>query len=87
VKSSSWLMVPPCERCIKIEEECQWKVQGPGCKRCAQRKVGCSVVGLKRKGLEMRAERRVMEDADEGLIALLELSDGIIEQVEAMAKE
>jgi hypothetical protein len=28
-----------------------------------------------------------MEDVDEGLIALLELSDGIMEQVEAMAKE
>jgi hypothetical protein len=80
-------MIPPCDRCVKVEEECQWKAWGLGCKRCAQWKVGCSVVGLKRKGSEKRAERRVTEDADEGPIALLELSDGVIEQVEAMVKE
>jgi UTP:GlnB (protein PII) uridylyltransferase len=45
------------------------------------------VVRLKRKGSEKRAEQRVMEDADKGLIALLELSDRVMEQVEAMAKE
>jgi hypothetical protein len=44
-------------------------------------------VGLKRKGSEKRAERRVTKDADEGPIALLELSDGVIKQVEVMAKE
>jgi hypothetical protein len=80
-------MVLPCERCIKAEEECRWKAWGLGCKRCAQWKVGCSVVGLKRKGSEKRAEQRVMEDVDEGPIALLELPDRVIEQVEAMAKE
>jgi hypothetical protein len=42
---------------------------------------------LKRKGSEKRAEQRVTEEVDEGLIAPLELSDGVIEQVEAMAKE
>jgi hypothetical protein len=44
-------------------------------------------VGLKRKGSEKRVEQRVMEDADEGPIAPLKLSDRIIEQVEAMAKK
>jgi hypothetical protein len=36
VKSSSRLMVPPCEQCIKVEEECRQKAWGLGCKRCAQ---------------------------------------------------
>jgi hypothetical protein len=44
-------------------------------------------VGLKRKGSEKRVEQRAMEDVDEGLIAPLELSNGVMEQVEAMAKE
>jgi hypothetical protein len=70
-----------------VEKECQQKVRGPGCKRCVQQKVGCSVVGLKRKGSEKRVEQRVMEDVVEGLIAPLELSDRVMEQVEAMAKE
>jgi hypothetical protein len=51
-------------------------VWGPVCERCAQWKVGCSMVGLKRKGLEKRAEQRIIEDVDEEPIALLELSDG-----------
>jgi hypothetical protein len=44
-------------------------------------------VGLKRKGSEKRVEWRAMEEVDEELIALLELSDGVMEQVEAMAKD
>jgi hypothetical protein len=78
-------MVSLCEWCIKVEEECRQKVWELECERCAQRKVGCSVVGLKRKGLEKRAEQRVTED--EKLIAPLELSDRVIEQVKAMVKE
>jgi hypothetical protein len=80
-------MVLPCKQCIKVEEEGRQKVRGPGCERCTQRKVGCSVVGLKRKGSEKRAERRVTEDVDKGPIAPLELSDRVMEQVEVMAKE
>jgi hypothetical protein len=44
-------------------------------------------VGLKRKGLKKRVKRRVMEDVDKGLIAPLELSDRVMEQVEVMVKE
>jgi hypothetical protein len=44
-------------------------------------------VGLKRKGSEKRAERRITEDVDEGPIVLLKLSDGVMEQVEVTAKE
>jgi hypothetical protein len=63
-------------------------VWGLGCERCAQWKVGCSAVGLKRKDAERKVEQRVaMEDMEEGLVAPLKLSDGVMEQVEAMAKE
>jgi hypothetical protein len=46
----------PCEQCIKAEEECWWKAHGPGCECCAQWKVGCSAVGLKRKAGEKKTE-------------------------------
>jgi hypothetical protein len=44
-------------------------------------------VGLKRKGSEKRVEQRVTGDADKGPITPLELSDRVMEQVEAMVKE
>ena len=46
----------PCEWCMKAEAECLKKATGPGCKRCAERKAGCSLVGLQRK-TEKKAER------------------------------
>jgi hypothetical protein len=63
-------------------------VQGPGCERCAQWKVGCSMVGLKRKDTEKKTERKtMMEEVEDGSVAPLELSNGVMEQVEGMAKE
>jgi hypothetical protein len=46
-------------------------------------------VELKRKTLEKKEGKRRMlsEGLQEGSVALLELSDGVMEQVEAMAKE
>jgi hypothetical protein len=46
-------------------------------------------VGLKRKLSEKKEgkKRMMSEGLDEGLVAPLELSDGVMEQVEAMAKE
>jgi hypothetical protein len=44
-------------------------------------------VGSKRKGAEKKAERKVTEDVEEGSIAPLQLLDGVMEQVEVMAKE
>ena len=41
---------------MKAEAECLKKATGPGCKRCAERKAGCSLVGLRRK-TEKKAER------------------------------
>ena len=41
---------------MKAEAECLKKATGPGCKRCAERKAGCSLVGLQRK-TEKKAER------------------------------
>ena len=36
--------------------DCLKKATGPGCKQCAERKAGCSLVGLRRK-TEKKAER------------------------------
>jgi hypothetical protein len=85
----NWRITPPCERCAQADEPCLWKVRGPGCLRCRQQKVGCSLVGLKRKILEKKeGKKRLMsEGLEEGSAAPLELSDGVMEQVEAMAKE
>jgi hypothetical protein len=46
-------------------------------------------VGLKRKMSEKKEGKRRMlsEELEEGSVALLKLSDGVMEQVEAMAKE
>ena len=41
---------------MKAEAECLKKATGPGCKRCTERKAGCSLVGLRRK-TEKKAER------------------------------
>jgi hypothetical protein len=80
--------MPPCERCAQADEPCLWKVRGPGCLQCGQWKVGCSLVGLKQKTLEKKEGKRrlLSEGLEEGLVAPLKLSDGVMEQVEAMAK-
>jgi hypothetical protein len=46
-------------------------------------------MGLKRKTLEKKEgkKRMMSEELEEGSVAPLEFSDGVIEQVEAMAKE
>jgi hypothetical protein len=64
-------------------------MRGLGCQHCAQHKVGCSLVGLKQKILEKKEGKRrmMLEGVEEGSVVLLELSDGVMEQVEAMAKE
>jgi hypothetical protein len=81
--------MPPCKRCAQADEPCLRKVWGPGCQCCGQRKVGCSLVGPKRKTSEKKKgkKRMMLEGLEEGSVALLELSDGVMEQVEAMAKE
>jgi hypothetical protein len=82
-------ITPPCERCAQVDKPCLRKAQGPGCQCCGQQKVGCSLVGLKQEMSEKKEGKRRMlsEGLEEGLVAPLELSDGVIEQVEAMAKE
>ena len=62
---------------MKAEAECLKKATGPGCKRCAERKAGCSLVGLRRK-TEKKAER-----AEERWRMLLELeADNILLSLE-----
>jgi hypothetical protein len=33
---------------MKVGAECLKKANGPGCKQCGERKVRCSLVGLRR---------------------------------------
>jgi hypothetical protein len=72
-----------------VDEPCLQKVRGPGCQHCGQRKVGCSLVGLKQKTSEKKEgkKRMMSEGLEEGSVAPLEFSDGVMEQVEAMVKE
>ena len=46
-------IVPPCRQCEGAGATCYRKMRRPGCWRCSQRKIGCSVVeAKKRKGKE-----------------------------------
>jgi hypothetical protein len=88
-KPANRRITPPCERCAQADEPCLRKARGPGCLRCGQQKVGCSLVGLKQKTSEKKEGKRrlLSEGLEEGSVALLELFDGVMEQVEAMVKE
>ena len=46
--------MPPCHQCESAGMTCYRKTRRPGCWRCSQWKIGCSVVeAKKRKGKEM----------------------------------
>ena len=49
---------------MRAEAECLKKTKGPGCKRCAERKVGCSLVGLQRKVERKEERRRVLSEPE-----------------------
>jgi hypothetical protein len=74
---------------VQADEACLRKARGPGCQRCAQRKAGCSLVGIKWRVEKEEGKRRlVLEGREENLAApMMELSDGFMEQVEAIVKE
>jgi hypothetical protein len=71
------------------DEACLWKARGPGCQCYALRKVRCSLVGMKRRIDKKEGQwRLVSEGGEEDLAApMIKLSDGFMEQMEAMAKE
>ena len=53
VESNGKKIVPPCRQCEGAGVTCYGKTHGPGCWRCLQHKIGCSVVeAKKRKGKE-----------------------------------
>jgi hypothetical protein len=68
---------------------CVRKAWGPGCQCCAQWKVGCSLVGVKRRVEKKEGKWRLVSEGREKNSAapMMELSDGFMEQVEAIAKE
>jgi hypothetical protein len=65
------------------------EARGPGCQCCVQRKAGCSLVGIKWRVEKKEGKRRLVSERREENSAapMMELSDGFMEQVEAIAKE
>ena len=61
---------PPCQQCLNAGQACYGKMRGPGCWRCSQQKIGCSIVEARKKGKGKeaeviqvkRAEKRKMEE-------------------------
>ena len=47
---------PPCQQCVNARQVCYGKTRGPGCWRCSQRKIGCSIVEARKKGKGKEAE-------------------------------
>ena len=74
MKSTGVKNSPPCERCVKAEAECLKKATGLGCKRCAERKAGCSLVGLWRKtgkkAERVEERRRILSEPEADNIPL-----------------
>ena len=70
--------------------DCLKKATRPGCKRCAERKAGCSLVGLRRK-MEKKAERaeerrRVEADNIPLSLELVELVSQIATSMDLMER-
>jgi hypothetical protein len=74
--------MPPCERCAQ-------EAWGPRCQHCALRKVGCSLISMKWRAEKKEGKQRLVSEEEEENSAapMMELSDGFMEQIEAMAKE
>ena len=86
-------MVPPCHECEQSGVECLKKMHGPGCKRCAGRKVRCSAVEEQRKSKEMEIEKertirvkrlRRVEESENGEGEKLRVLKRIAEALEGM---
>ena len=72
---------------MKAEAECLKKATRPGCKRCAERKAGCSLVGLRRKtekkaGRAEERRRMLSEPEADNIPLLLELVE-LVSQIAA----
>ena len=50
MESSGAEIKPPCQQCVNARQVCYGKTRGPGCWRCSQRKIGCSIVEARKKG-------------------------------------
>ena len=48
--------MPPCQQCTDAWQVCQGKMCGPGCWRCSQQKIGCSIVEVRKKGKGKKTE-------------------------------
>ena len=77
---------PPCQQCTNAGQTCYGKTQGPGCWRCSQRKIGCSIVEARKKGKGKEAEvvrvKRMEKQGEE--TELGELKEILKKMVKAM---
>ena len=86
VESNGKKIMPPCCQCEGAGATCYGKMRGPGCWRCLQWKIGCSVVeAKKRKGKEMEVIK-VKQSGKGNRVEMGEM-DRRTEAMEAMVTE
>ena len=97
VESNRKKIVPPCCQCEGTGATCYGKMHGPGCWRCWQQKIGCSMVEVKkRKGKETevikvkqsrkgnRVDMGEMDRRTEAMEAMVTEMRRIVDGVEAL---
>ena len=79
---------PPCQQCVNVRQVCYGKTRGPGCWRCSQWKIGCSIVEAWKKGKGKEAEVvRVKQTEKKGEETELgELKDLLKKMVKALER-
>ena len=86
VESNGKKIMPPCHQCEGAGATCYRKTHGPGCWRCSQWKIGCSMVeAKKRKGKETEVIK-VKQSGKENRVETGE-TDRRTEAMEAMVTE
>ena len=86
VESNRKKIVPPCCQCEGTGVTCYGKMCGPGCWRCSQQKIGCSMVeAKKRKGKETEVIK--VKRSGKGNKVEMGETDRRMEGMEAMVTE
>ena len=86
VESNGKKIVPPCCQCEGAGVTCYGKTHRPGCWRCLQQKIGCSMVEVKkRKGKEMEVIK--VKRSRKGNRVKMGEADRRTEAMEAMVTE
>lgn len=82
--------IPPCIQCNRANAVCNGKTRGPGCWRCAHRKMGCSLVGgasRKKKSEEKDREGSMDLGVSESMASMMvDLMTRVAESLEEIAE-